>query len=78
MAFIIADAAGKQLAVPQGRLKGGRFPQLERLGRLDIIMIVEEQRPVALPARSPKTTGAPPVSMIWTSKPRLPEHFRTS
>ena len=48
MALIVAHAAGKHLALADSGFKGWGGPKLEGLGRLNIIMVVEEQRPVAL------------------------------
>jgi hypothetical protein len=51
MAFVIAHSTGVHLAFANRRLEGRRVPQLEGLGRLDVVVIVEEQCPIA-PASS--------------------------
>ena len=48
------NAAPVQLPVPQRRLERRRRPQLERLRRLHVVVVVEEQR---LRATSPRSLG---------------------
>ena len=43
LSFIVADAAPVELAVADFRLEGRAVPEFERLGRLDIVMVVDEQ-----------------------------------
>ena len=45
--LVVADAAPVEFAAAQGWLEGRRLPQLQRLGRLDIVVVVEQQRFVA-------------------------------
>jgi hypothetical protein len=42
VAFIVANTASEELAIPQRWFKGRCFPQFQRFGRLDVIVAVEE------------------------------------
>jgi hypothetical protein len=42
LAFVVHGAAGVDVAVAQGGLKGGGEPQLERVGGLDVVVAVAE------------------------------------
>jgi hypothetical protein len=44
LAFVVGRATRKHLAVAQRRLERGRVPQLERVDRLDVVVVVEEDR----------------------------------
>jgi hypothetical protein len=46
MSLVITYAAAVEFPVSQGRLEGRRLPQLQRLGRLDIIMVIDQKCPV--------------------------------
>jgi pimeloyl-ACP methyl ester carboxylesterase len=47
LAFVVGDAAREQLAVAARQLERRRVPQLQRLGRLDIVVVVAQQRALA-------------------------------
>ena len=42
LAFVVRRAAGVDLAVADLRLEGGRFPFVERIGRLDVVVAIDE------------------------------------
>ena len=44
VALVVRNAARKQFAVADRRFPGSRLPQVERLGRLHIVMVVEHER----------------------------------
>src|SRR5215217_9375441 len=43
MTFVIADTAAIQFTIAQARLEGRRLPQFEWFGRLDVIMVIDEE-----------------------------------
>jgi len=43
-ALVVCGAAGVELAVALGRLERRRVPQIQRAGRLHVVVIVEQQR----------------------------------
>ena len=43
LTFVVAHAACKELAIADRRLKGGRYPFVERVGRLHVVMSVDQQ-----------------------------------
>ena len=47
LALVIGRAAGKNVAVFQNRLERRRIPELERIGRLHIVMAVDHDRAAA-------------------------------
>ena len=47
LALVVGGAAGVEVAVADGRLERGREPRLERLGRLDVVMAVDQDRRLA-------------------------------
>ena len=44
LTLVVGRAAGVQLAVPDRRLERRRFPQVERIDRLDVVVAVKEDR----------------------------------
>jgi hypothetical protein len=44
LALVVGCPTSKELAISLGKPEGVTFPELERVGRLDIVMVVEEQR----------------------------------
>jgi hypothetical protein len=44
VALVIGDAAGMEPSVANGRLEWWREPLLERIGRLDVVVVVEQER----------------------------------
>ena len=46
MPLIVAHAASEYLSIALGGLERRRIPELERLWRLDIIVVVEEKRSI--------------------------------
>ncbi len=42
LALVVGGAASKKIAVPHGGLEGGRGPQLERLGRLNVVVSIKK------------------------------------
>ncbi len=46
VAFVVGDTTPEEPAVPDRRLKRGRRPLVERVGRLDVVVIVEQQRAI--------------------------------
>ena len=48
MALIVRYAPGVHLAVPDARLEWWRVPQIERLRRLNVIVVVEDDRAVGV------------------------------
>jgi hypothetical protein len=44
LAFVIGGPAAEKIAVAHGGFEGGRSPELERFGRLHIVVPVEKDR----------------------------------
>ncbi len=51
IAFVIGDAAREQLAISHVRIKRRRRPQVDGIGRLHIVVIVDQQRTGAVAQR---------------------------
>src|SRR5204863_7934017 len=47
IALVVRKAAGEEKAVALGRLKWGRRPLVERIRRLDVVVVVNKQRAIA-------------------------------
>src|SRR5262249_36715282 len=50
LTLVVARAAREQLAVALRRFEGRRLPEVERVARLDVVVVVEQEREVS-PAR---------------------------
>jgi len=70
MPLVVADAASKQFSIPQHRLERRAFPQLERFGRLDIVVIIEEEGIVGASLSLGKND--------WRATGRDDFHFKTA
>jgi len=57
LAFVVGRPAREQLPVALRRLERRRVPQLERVDGLDVVVVVEQQREVALAALLPVDSG---------------------
>ena len=83
LAFVVARAAREERAVAHARLEGRRLPQLERLGRLHVVMAVNhEVRPpralcLARAAFLATTIGCPCVGQSRASRPICRQCFTT-
>src|SRR5207344_35134 len=42
LAFVVGRAAAKDVAVADGGLKSGRSPEVQRLGRLDVVVAIKK------------------------------------
>src|SRR5215467_11512957 len=42
--FVVGGSAAEEIAVANGRFKGGRGPEIEWFGRLHVVMAIEEDR----------------------------------
>ena len=49
LALVVGSAPGVQFAIAHGGLKGRRVPQVKRVGRLHVIVIVKQERKRAAP-----------------------------
>ena len=66
MPFVVGHAPRKGFAVALRQLKGRAVPQVERLGRLHVVVVVEQDggRVGVGERASPKATGGPPGTSI--------------
>ena len=75
LAFVVAGAAAEERAAGDARLEGRRFPELERLGRLHVVMAIDhEMRAAAQPCALARgvlatTMGLPLVGQSRASRP---------
>ena len=60
IALVVGHAAGEQLAIPHGGLEGRAVPQLHRVGRLHVVMTVQEQALLPTPDLAPNDRWAIP------------------
>ena len=81
LAFVVGGAAGVEIAVADDGLKRRRDPFLQRIGRLDVVMAIEQQRRFAGRAgpfaRAPADCRLPSISRAF-SRPARASQSRTN
>jgi len=66
LAFVVRRAPPVHPPVPDGGLEGGGIPGVQGLGRLDVIMPVDQQGALGLGVSgSPRKPGEDSVSLPW-------------